>query len=92
MALKKHEESSERPYDMASIVQSEQASTVRSRLTYSKWLRICIAANAVPVLAHICGGIAVDIVTVLATKRNGIWWCRWIDLVRFSLNLCHRTT
>jgi hypothetical protein len=79
-------------HNIASTMQSEQASTVQSRTPFSQWLRVSIFANAVLVLAYMCGGIAIVVVTALATKRNGIWWCRWIVLVRFSLNLCHRTT
>jgi hypothetical protein len=92
MALKTHEESGARQCDITSTIQSEQASTLRSSLTFSRWLRVCIAANAAPVLAHVCGSIAIAVVTALAAKSNGIWWCRWIILVRFFLlNLCHST-
>jgi hypothetical protein len=92
IALKTHEESGAMQSNIASTMQSEQASTVRSSSKFSRWLRVCIAANAAPVLAHVCGSIAIAVVTALATKSNGIWWCRWIILVRFFLNLCQRTT
>jgi succinate dehydrogenase/fumarate reductase cytochrome b subunit len=91
-ASRRHEESGVMQANIAGTMQSEQAGTVQSSLTYSQWLRVCIAANAVPALAHMCAGISIAVVTALATKSNSIWWRRWIILVRFFLNLCRRTT
>jgi hypothetical protein len=78
--------------NIADAMQSERAGTVRSSLTFSQLLRICVVANAVPALAHMCAGITIAVVTKLATKSNSIWWCRWIILVQFFLTLCRRTT
>jgi hypothetical protein len=52
----------------------------RNDLAFPRSLRIFTAANAVPALAQMCGGIAI-VVTALVTKSDDIWWYRWIIVV-----------
>ncbi|KAF2818219.1 hypothetical protein CC86DRAFT_414115 [Ophiobolus disseminans] len=52
---------------------------LQSDRAFPQLLRKFIAANTVPALVQMCGGITI-VVAALATKSDDIWWYRWIIL------------